>query len=322
MADTLAVVITSYSLGRRQDVCDALSSLARQEEPPDEILFVAEGPQELQHAIEAHAVALRLHGFRCLRNEGYQGLSAARNIAAKASNADLIAFLDDDAVADRGWSAAIRTAFAAGETVIGITGPVRPLWLDDAANWLPTELYWLISCTDFTGWSTRRPVRGAWGVNMAFKRRALELAGPFSTAAGYTAGAKQQPWPDDLEFSLRARRATQGTIWFEPGMGVRHKVYSYRVSTRFAAARARQVGAGQRLAGRAYPELARDGFERSVGLRIGQMVLRSLFLFPLHPLVSQRRVRVGVTVLLNALAGYLNPGTATAAMSAQALGAE
>jgi GT2 family glycosyltransferase len=310
MADTLAVVITSYSLERRQDVCDALSSLARQEEPADEVLFVAEGPQELQQAIEAHAASLRLPGFRCLRNDEHHGLSAARNVATKASKADLVAFLDDDAVADPGWSAAVRAAFADDETVIGVTGPVQPLWVDDSASWLPTELYWLISCTDFTGWCTRRQVRGAWGVNMAFRRRALELAGPFSTDAGYTAGARHQPWGDDLELSLRARRATGGTIWFEPGMGVRHKVYPYRVSTRFASARARQVGASQRLVGRAYPELVHDQFERSVGLRIGRMVLRSLVLLPLHPHTSRQRIRVGTTVLLNGLLGYLSPDTA------------
>ncbi len=310
MADTLAVVITSYSLERRQDVCDALTSLARQEEPADEVLFVAEGPQELQRTIEAHAAALRLRGFRSLRNARRHGLSAARNVAAEASSAGLIAFLDDDAVTQPGWSAAVRAAFADDETVIGVTGPVQPLWVDDSASWLPTELYWLISCTDFTGWSTRRQVRGAWGVNMAFRRRALELAGPFSTDAGYTAGALHQPWGDDLEFSLRARRATGGTIWFEPGMGVRHKVYPYRVSTRFASARARQIGASQRLVGRAYPELVRDQFERSVGLRIGRMVLRSLVLLPLQPHTSRQRIRVGTTVLLNGLLGYLKPDTA------------
>ncbi len=310
VAQTLAVVITSYSLERRQDICDVLASLARQDEPADEVLFVAEGPLELQRIIEAHAAALRLRGFRSLRNTKRQGLSAARNMAAEASNANLIAFLDDDAVAEPGWSAAVRAAFADDEMVIGITGPVQPLWVDDSANWLPVELYWLIGCTDFTGWNTRRQVRGVWGVNMAFRRRALELAGPFSTDAGYTAGARHQPWGEDIEFSLRARRATGGTIWFEPEMEVRHKVYPYRVSTRFASARARQVGASQRLVGRAYPELVFDQFERSVGLRIGRMVLRSLALFPLHPDTSRQRIRVGIVVLLNGLLGFLSPETA------------
>lgn len=320
MADRLAVAITSYSPDRRRDVCDLLSSLANQQEPPDEVLFVAEGPQELQRTVDEHAAALRLRGFRSLRNDGHQGLSAARNVAIKASKADLIAFLDDDAVADQGWSAAVRDAFADDETVIGVTGPVRPLWVDLSANWLPTELYWLISCTAFTGWDARRRVRGAWGVNMAFRRRAFELAGLFSTGAGYTAEARHQPWADDLEFSLRARRATGGTIWFDPEMSVQHKVYPYRVSPRFAGTRARQVGASQRLARRFYPELAHDQFEQSVGLRIAGMVLRSLATFPLHPPTSQRRVRIGTIVLVNALLGFLSPNTAIAGACTQSLG--
>jgi GT2 family glycosyltransferase len=310
MASTLAVVITSYSLERKQDVCDVLTSLARQDEAADEVFFVAEGPQELQMAIEAHAAALRMRGFRSLRNDGHQGLSAARNVAIKASNADLIAFLDDDAVAEPGWSAAVRAAFAVDEVVIGVTGSVQPLWMESSANWLPTEMYWLIGCTDFTGWNTRRRVRWAWGVNMAFRRKAIELAGLFSIGTGYTAGARHQPWGDDLEFSLRARRTTGGTIWFEPEMRVRHKVYACRVSPRFAAARARQIGASQRLARRVYPELANHQFETSVGLRIAGMVLRSLALLPLHPLGSQRRVRIGTIALISALLGFLNPSAA------------
>jgi len=312
VADKLAVVITSYSLERGQDVCDALIGLAHQDEPADEVLFVAEGPQELQRTIEAHAAAIRLRGFRSLRNDGDQGLSAARNVATMATSADFIAFLDDDVVPEPGWSAAVRAALAADEGVIGITGPVHPLWVESSADWLPTELYWLISCSDFTGWSSRREVRGAWGVNMAFRRRAFEIAGLFSLDAGYAGGPRNEPWSDDLEFSLRVRRATGGTIWFEPGMCVKHKVYPYRVSTRFISQRARLVGSSQRLARRLYPDLSHDRFEMSVGMRIGLMVLRSLLLIPFRPASSLQRLRVGSIVLLNASLGFLKPGAVRA----------
>jgi GT2 family glycosyltransferase len=317
--DTLAVVITSYSLERQQDVCDVLTSLARQDEPADEVLFVAEGPPELQRAIEAHAATLGLRGFRALRNEGEQGLSAARNVATNATDADLIGFLDDDAVAAPGWCAAVRAAFATDQTVIGVTGPVQPLWMDGSADWLPTELYWLISCTGFTGWSARRQVRGGWGVNMAFRRRTFELAGLFSLDAGYAGGPRNEPWSDDLEFSLRARRTTGGTIWFEPRMQVKHKVYPYRVTTRFVSRRARLVGSSQRLARQLYPDLSHDGFETGVGARIGLMVLRSLLLSPIRPGASLRSLRIGSIVLLNAFLGFVRPGTVRAAAPAPAL---
>jgi len=308
MTETLAVAITSYSLERKQDVCDALTSLAHQDEPADEILFVAEGPQELQMVIEAHAAALRLRGFRSLRNDGHNGLSAARNVATKATGADLIAFLDDDAVAEPGWSAAVKTAFAADQTIIGLTGPVQPLWMESSANWLPRELYWLISCTDFADWSSRRQVRGAWGVNMAFRRQVFDVAGLFSLEAGYAGGPRNEPLSDDLEFSLRVRRATGGIIWFEPGMQVRHKVYPYRVTTRFVAQRARLVGRSQRLARQLYPDLSHDRFETSVGINVALMVLRSLVLTPFQPTASLRHLRIGSIVLLNAAIGFLLPG--------------
>jgi glucosyl-dolichyl phosphate glucuronosyltransferase len=309
MADKLAVVITSYSLDRRQDVCDALNGLADQHEPADEVLFVAEGPPELQQAIEAHAATIGLRGFRSLRNDGDQGLSAARNVATIGTDADFVAFLDDDTVPEPGWSAAVRAAFAADEGVIGVTGPVQPIWVGGSADSLPTVLYWLISCTDFAGWSSRREVRGVWGVNMAFRRRVFEMAGLFSLDAGYASGPRNEPWSEDLEFSLRARSATGGAIWFEPGMRVKHKVYPYRLSTRFISQRARLVGSSQRLARRLYPNLSHDRFEMLVGVRIGLMLLRSLFVNPLRPTTSIQRLRVGSIVLFHACLGFLWPGS-------------
>lgn len=320
MSDTLAVVITSYSLERVHDVCDALTSLTDQEEPADEILFVAEGPQELQQAVEAHAARLGLRGFRSLRNEGRPGLSAARNVATMATDASLIAFLDDDAVAKPGWTAAIRAAFAVDATIVGITGPVQPLWVDTSAAWLPRELYWLISCTDFAGWTTSRPVRGAWGVNMGFRRRAFEMAGLFSLDAGYAGGPRREPWSEDLEFSLRARRSTGDTIWFVPGMRVSHKVYPFRLTNRFVSQRARLVGSAQRLARRQYPDLAHDRFETSVAVRIVLMVLQSVLLLPFRPRTAVRRLRIGSLVLLNAGLGFVRPGAVRAGSNAPVLG--
>jgi hypothetical protein len=184
------------------------------------------------------------------------------------------------------------------------------MWIDAGMDWLPRELYWLISCTAFSGWTSRRRVRGAWGVNMAFRRMAFDVAGAFSTSAGYAAGASHQPWADDLEFSLRARRATGGSIWFEPRMRVWHKVYPYRMSPEFTTARARQVGASLRLARRVYPEFARGTFEMSVGMQVAAMIFRSLAIFPRRPRVAARQVHTGTAALANALIGFLRPNSA------------
>jgi hypothetical protein len=62
-------------------------------------------------------------------HEPRPGLSRARNAGAAAATAEVVAFLDDDAMPDAGWAAAIRSGFAdpslsaAAGRVLGLTRP-------------------------------------------------------------------------------------------------------------------------------------------------------------------------------------------------------
>src|SRR3989442_14141946 len=104
MRDRLAVVITTYSVDRAKDVCDALTSLAHQADPVDEVVFVADGPEEIRRSVDAHAHDLGLRSYQSLHNKGPRGLSAGRNAGMMATTSPLVAFLDDDAIAEAGWS--------------------------------------------------------------------------------------------------------------------------------------------------------------------------------------------------------------------------
>jgi glycosyltransferase involved in cell wall biosynthesis len=73
---------------------------------------------------EAAAVARRF-GARCLV-EPRIGLSRARNTGARTASRDVVAFIDDDAVADRGWLRRHTDALA-DETLAGTTGRVLSL---------------------------------------------------------------------------------------------------------------------------------------------------------------------------------------------------
>jgi GT2 family glycosyltransferase len=56
-----------------------------------------------------------------------QGLDFARNRALAAAAGDVVAFLDDDALADAGWAAALAAVFDADSAVAVCTGRVEPL---------------------------------------------------------------------------------------------------------------------------------------------------------------------------------------------------
>ncbi|MEJ7809808.1 MAG: glycosyltransferase [Gemmatimonadaceae bacterium] len=104
----------------------ALRSLRGQTEPPAEILVVDNAPA----GDETRAVVLgEFPGVRYVR-EAAAGLDFARNRALAEATSDIVAFLDDDAVADPVWVAATRAVFRDNPVVLVCTGRVDALSLD------------------------------------------------------------------------------------------------------------------------------------------------------------------------------------------------
>ena len=120
---TLTVAICTRD--RPEELRRALASLRAQTAPPDEILVVENAPRDgsVREMIE--------RGFPGVHwlPEPVPGLDFARNRALEAATGDVVAFLDDDAVADPGWAAALRAPFA-DPRVGAVTGRVEALATD------------------------------------------------------------------------------------------------------------------------------------------------------------------------------------------------
>jgi GT2 family glycosyltransferase len=116
-----AVICTA---GRRSTLCRALASLAGQSPPPAEILVVDNSPADgrTRALVERELPAARWVA------EPAAGLDFARNRALAEAAAEVVAFLDDDAVADPGWAEAMAAPFA-DPNVGAVTGRVGPLGL-------------------------------------------------------------------------------------------------------------------------------------------------------------------------------------------------
>lgn len=111
---------------RMRELQRALSSLIAQEEPPDEILVVENAPRDerTRKMVERHFPGKRPR-VRYIA-EPVPGLDFARNRALAEATGEVIAFLDDDAVADPGWAGALRRPFVDPE-VGAVTGRVEAL---------------------------------------------------------------------------------------------------------------------------------------------------------------------------------------------------
>jgi GT2 family glycosyltransferase len=118
------------------------------------------------------------------------GLDHARNRAIDASTTEIIAFTDDDAVADDRWTTAIATAFDEEPDLAMVTGLVVPLELETPAQHIFERLggfgrgvvrRWVSVDPSCAG---RRLGTGelGTGANMAFRRSALREVGGFDPA--------------------------------------------------------------------------------------------------------------------------------------------
>ncbi len=93
------------------------STPARQRYPHFDILVVDNGSAEPVHDI------CRSRGAACI-SEPVAGLTRARNLGARAARGDIVAYIDDDAIAEPEWLAALAREFDDPE-VAAVAGRTR-----------------------------------------------------------------------------------------------------------------------------------------------------------------------------------------------------
>ena len=113
---TVSVVVVTRNRCRQLTRC--LDSLTRQERHPDELLVVDNGSSD-----DTAGTVGRLRAPFPVRlvPEPVVGVAVARNRGLREARGEVVAFIDDDAVAEPGWLAAMEEAFL-GDERIGIVG--------------------------------------------------------------------------------------------------------------------------------------------------------------------------------------------------------
>jgi GT2 family glycosyltransferase len=162
---------------------EAAESLAalREQAPAEDVVVVTSG-------LPAEAAP----GFgETVLVEPRAGLSRARNRALDwCSEDDLIAFVDDDAVAGTGWYAGLLRAWeAAPETVACIGGPIRPRWpVGGPPGWMSEPILPVLTLLDLGDQPRDLDpfVTTVYGANISFRVSALRRIGGFDPAFGHS----------------------------------------------------------------------------------------------------------------------------------------
>jgi glucosyl-dolichyl phosphate glucuronosyltransferase len=203
----ISVVICAYTEDRWDQICAAVDSVRAQSWPGFEIILVIDhNPALFQRAVAA------MPDVAVLENQQAQGLSGARNTGAARAKGDLIAFLDDDAVAHEDWLKFLADTYEDPQ-IAGVGGLTLPRWQTARPAWLPEEFYWVIGC-NYKGMApSGAPVRNLIGANMSFRREAFNrVEGGFVTGIGRTSTGRPLGC-EETEFCIRLAQQAPGTMF-------------------------------------------------------------------------------------------------------------
>jgi glycosyltransferase involved in cell wall biosynthesis len=232
---TISVVVCAFTRDRLEVLGEAVDSLRAQSLPPREVVLV------IDHAPELLAEARRLWpDLKVVANREKQGLSGARNTGVAEAGGDVVAFLDDDAVAAPDWLERLAAAYA-DPNVLGAGGTVRPRWVEGKPGWFPPEFDWVVGCTHSGMPRELSPVRNLVGANMSFRRQPLVEVGGFSHDLGRVGTLPVGCEETDLSIRVH-QRWPAAEIRYDPAAAVEHVVPPARGRVRYFLDRCRAEG--------------------------------------------------------------------------------
>ena len=232
-AEPVAVIVPT--LRRPEGLTRALESLFVQTEVADRLgeVVVVDNDPGGSAAATVEALRPRSPWPLVYCHAPVPGVATARNVGLQATDAPLIAFLDDDEVAAPDWLAQLLAAqVETGADVV--FGPIRGR-APDAADWLKPYLEDFFGRTGPVSTGLIDQPHGC-GNSLMLRRTALPGCAPFNTDADQAGGE------DDALFAALADRG--GRFGWAAGAWVDEIAPAHRATLRYALSRAFAFGQG------------------------------------------------------------------------------
>jgi glycosyltransferase involved in cell wall biosynthesis len=225
----VSVVLCTYSIDRYADFSDAADSILSQTYDDIELVIVVDGNETVHERALDEYGSIESVTVHC--NDDNVGLLESRNIGAELATGDVVAFIDDDAVADGRWVEELVTGYDE-QDALAVGGRMTPEWVAGKPDFLPEEFYWLVGVTHRGFADGPGYVRNTFGSNISFRRDVFLELGGFDTDIGGRKGDKNL---QGGETELCARLAIEygEQVWYNPGAEVAHKVFEYRTDPKW-----------------------------------------------------------------------------------------
>ena len=252
----VSVIICCYTQERLDDIFEAVDSVLAQTLRPHELIIAVDHNKQLyerlaqtyRESADIHRNSVNLNqspGCRSpvptsgapipivlVLNEGAQGLSETRNVGLRTASGEIVAFIDDDAVAEKDWLLYLAKPFE-DERVVAVGGRAIPLWLNGRRpSWFPEELDWIVGCTYKGLPLDGNKIRNVAGCNMAFSKETFAKAGLWDTRMGSIGQSLKGGEEADICLRIKERIPTALILW-EPKALINHKVPLSRAGLRW-----------------------------------------------------------------------------------------
>jgi GT2 family glycosyltransferase len=224
----ITVIICAHSVYRWRILCETIASVEKQTLQPREIVLVVDHNQELLDKARATFTSMSI-----VENQEARGLSGARNTGISESTTQLLAFIDDDAIAHPDWLLELVRQSESAD-VLGVTGLIQPLWLGTRPDWLPDEFLWVVGCSYRGLPVSMAEVRNVMGCSMLIKRKVFEQAGMFLHGLGRSELGVSLQSCEETELCVRAgTKLSNSRFMFAPSSVVLHHIHESRLNWRY-----------------------------------------------------------------------------------------
>lgn len=238
----VSVILCTYALEMFEHFQDAADSVLEQTYSNVELVVVVDGNHEVFERVHSEygdqeSVVIREMPVN-------KGLLVSRNKGVEIASGDIVAFIDDDAVADKHWISELvgmydeTDAMAAG-------GRMVPMWVGGKPDFLPAEFYWLVGVTHRGFPEQPTEVRNTFGSNLSLRREVFRSLGGFDTEIGGRKGDENLQG-GETELCARLQAEYGEGVMYNPDAIVAHKVFEYRTRLRWQLNRAFWQGYSKR----------------------------------------------------------------------------
>lgn len=302
MIDTVAVIVCAYSSDRWEPLQEAITSLRGQSFDGEvQVVIVIDGDEQLCELATDKYRTYEDVLISC--NDENVGVSTSRNNGVEQldNDVDVVAFMDDDAVARSDWIAQLVETYEKTDTV-AVGGRMVAEWVEREPRFLPEEHYWLVGVNGRELADPGEEVRNTFASNMSFQYDVFRELGGFADSIGRRDDANLQAEEPELGARLRAEYGRG--MMYNPDAVVAHKIFPYRLEFRWLVDRAFWQGYSKRAINSLTSKISADAESSFLRYLLYEAAPRRLWKLVRQPSVTE----VGQLCMLFAIMAIVGVG--------------